>query len=37
DILADDEIIQSDQKLVKQLIDQEIEHLPEINAKENIL
>ncbi|MDE5002888.1 ArsR family transcriptional regulator, partial [Francisella tularensis subsp. holarctica] len=37
DILADDEIIQSDQKLVNQLIAQELEHLPEIHAKENIL
>ncbi|MFV9972328.1 MAG: ArsR/SmtB family transcription factor [Francisella endosymbiont of Hyalomma asiaticum] len=37
DILADDETIQSDQKLVKQLIAQELKHLPEIYAKENIL
>ncbi|MDE4948918.1 ArsR family transcriptional regulator, partial [Francisella tularensis subsp. holarctica] len=37
DILADDEIIQSDQKLVKHLIAQELEHLPEIHAKEKIL
>ncbi|MDE4974331.1 ArsR family transcriptional regulator, partial [Francisella tularensis subsp. holarctica] len=37
DILSDDEIIQSDQKLVKQLIAQELEHLPDIHAKENIL
>ncbi|MDE4970043.1 ArsR family transcriptional regulator, partial [Francisella tularensis subsp. holarctica] len=37
DILADDEIIQSDQKLVIQLIAQELEHLPEIHAMENIL
>ena len=37
DILADDETIQSDQKLVKQLIAQKLKHLPEIYAKENIL
>ncbi|MDE4957603.1 ArsR family transcriptional regulator, partial [Francisella tularensis subsp. holarctica] len=37
DIHADDEIIQSYQKLLKQLIAQELEHLPERHEKENIL
>ncbi|MEY8716936.1 ArsR/SmtB family transcription factor [Francisella philomiragia] len=37
DTLNDDEIIQADQKLVKNLIQQNLEHLPEIHAKESIV
>ncbi len=37
DTLNDDEIIQADQKLVKNLIQENLEHLPEIHAKESIV
>lgn len=36
-MLTDDETIQSDQKLIKQMIKENLEHLPEIHAKENII
>lgn len=36
-ILADDETIQIDHNLIKVMIKEKLEHLPEIHAKENLL
>ncbi|ASG68652.1 transcriptional regulator [Francisella halioticida] len=36
-ILEDDNTIQNDQKIIKQMIKEKLEHLPEIHAKESFL